>query len=184
MATEWFCKIMGDEQGPMTAAELHTLARAGRLTIDDLVRKHADGSWVRAENVIGLFDRPSLPVVLKELIAVIDDFASVAASWQATVGRTAAGGQRCSLEVETTQSRSACSRTAAKSTVCEGRPAAGRGSLLVRRPAPDAESRRQCYRQSGRRKARQPNDPNCRLQFTRRYGARHQRVAWGGRYGK
>ncbi len=60
MATQWFCKIMGDEQGPLTAGELQAIAHSGRLSIDDLVRKHADGTWVRAENVVGLFDRPSL----------------------------------------------------------------------------------------------------------------------------
>lgn len=105
MATQWFCKIMGDERGPMTAVELHQLARAGGLAIDDLVRKHADGTWVRAENVIGLFDRPSLPVVVKESIAVIDDLASVAASWQSTTSMAGLGGQRCSLEVRSTQSQ-------------------------------------------------------------------------------
>ena len=105
MATHWFCKIMGDELGPMSAGELQAIARSGQLAIDDLVRKHADGTWVRAENVIGLFDRPSLPVVVKESIAVIDDFATLVATWQATAGISAAG-QRCSIEVKTSGSRS------------------------------------------------------------------------------
>jgi GYF domain 2 len=103
MATEWFCKIMGDEQGPLSAGQLQALARSGRLTIDDVVRKHADGTWVRAENVIGLFDRPSLPVVVKESIAVIDDFRSIAATWQPTAALSAAG-PLCSIEVQTTRS--------------------------------------------------------------------------------
>jgi GYF domain 2 len=115
MATQWFCKIMGDEQGPMTAVELHQLARSGGLAIDDLVRKHADGIWVRAENVIGLFDRPSLPVVVKESIAVIDDLAAVAASWQSTTSLTGPEGQRCSLEVQTQSRTSGSWSSASKS---------------------------------------------------------------------
>jgi hypothetical protein len=117
MATQWFCKIMGDEQGPMSASELQTIARSGQLAIDDLVRKHSGGTWVRAENVIGLFDRPTLPVVLKESIAVIDDFASIVATWQATTGMSAAG-QLCSIEVNTSASRSGDSWMARSST-CE-----------------------------------------------------------------
>jgi hypothetical protein len=105
MATQWFCKIMGDEQGPMTAGQLRAIARRGGLGIDDFVRKHGQSSWVRAENVIGLFDQPSLPVVVKESIAVIDDFAPVVATWQATAAMSEAAGQRCSIEVQS-QSRS------------------------------------------------------------------------------
>jgi GYF domain 2 len=130
MANQWFCKIMGDEQGPMTAAELLALARGGRLTIDDLVRNHADSAWVRAENVVGLFDHPTLPVVVKESIAVIDDFASIAATWQTTVGMPWANGQNCSIEVQT-QSRSVASRSAVTSTMYGERQAAGRARSSV-----------------------------------------------------
>jgi GYF domain 2 len=56
MATEWFCRIMGDEWGPMSARELLAVARRGRLTRDDVVRRTATGTWVRAEVVKGLFD--------------------------------------------------------------------------------------------------------------------------------
>ena len=60
MATEWFCKIMGVERGPMSSQELMALARGGRLRRQDLVRK--GGTWVRAEMVQGLlFEAPAPP---------------------------------------------------------------------------------------------------------------------------
>lgn len=130
MATQWFCKIMGDEQGPMSARQLQAIAHSGRLAIDDLVRKHSDGVWVRAENVIGLFDRPSLPVVLKESIAVIDDFVA-SASGQPTQSMSAARGQHCSIELRTTQSRSSDDWSRASSTAGEQGTGVGRRSSCV-----------------------------------------------------
>lgn len=55
MATEWFCRIMGEEWGPMSAQELMAVARWGRLSRDDTVRRGNSGTWVRAEMVQGLF---------------------------------------------------------------------------------------------------------------------------------
>ena len=56
MTLEWYCKIMGDEWGPMSAQELVAVARHGRLTRNDTVRKGPQGTWVRAERVRGLFE--------------------------------------------------------------------------------------------------------------------------------
>jgi GYF domain 2 len=56
MSAQWFCRIMGEEWGPMSAMELCAVARRGRLTRDDVVRNGFDGDWVRAETVCGLFD--------------------------------------------------------------------------------------------------------------------------------
>ncbi|HEY4232655.1 MAG TPA: DUF4339 domain-containing protein [Lacipirellulaceae bacterium] len=56
MSTQWFCRIMGEEWGPMSALELYAVARRGRLTRDDVVRNGFNGDWVRAETVRGLFD--------------------------------------------------------------------------------------------------------------------------------
>jgi len=64
MATEWFCKIMGEEWGPMSSGELQAIARWGRLTRDDIVRSGADGAWVRAELVPGLFPAPANAVTV------------------------------------------------------------------------------------------------------------------------
>jgi hypothetical protein len=56
MSTQWFCRIMGEEWGPMSALELYAVARRGRLTRDDVVRNGFNGDWVRAETICGLFD--------------------------------------------------------------------------------------------------------------------------------
>jgi len=56
MSTQWYCRIMGEEWGPMSALELFAVARRGRLTRDDVVREGRHGDWVRAETVGGLFD--------------------------------------------------------------------------------------------------------------------------------
>ena len=58
MSTEWFCNIMGEQWGPMSSQELLAVARRGRLSRDDLVRRGVDGNWVRAELVKGLFNNP------------------------------------------------------------------------------------------------------------------------------
>jgi hypothetical protein len=57
MSTEWYCKIMGEERGPISTAELVTVARRGPLTRNDVVRRGASGTWVRAEVVDGLFEK-------------------------------------------------------------------------------------------------------------------------------
>jgi hypothetical protein len=56
MAEQWFCRIMGEQWGPMSSPELYAVARRGRLTRDDVVRNGFNGDWVRAETVDGLFD--------------------------------------------------------------------------------------------------------------------------------
>lgn len=61
MTTEWYCKIMGEEIGPLSLDELTAIARWGRLSRDDTVRSGASGTWVRAELVSGLFDRGTSP---------------------------------------------------------------------------------------------------------------------------
>ncbi|MEX2091137.1 MAG: GYF domain-containing protein [Pirellulales bacterium] len=71
MATEWFCRIMGDEWGPMSAQELVAVARYGRLTRDDVVRRGATGTWVRAEIVEGLMNTPApAPTVTSRRVAI------------------------------------------------------------------------------------------------------------------
>jgi hypothetical protein len=50
---------MGEVWGPMSALELYTVARRGRLSRDDFVRNGFDGEWARAETVHGLFDEPN-----------------------------------------------------------------------------------------------------------------------------
>ena len=61
MAAEWFCQAAGHRYGPITSGELRRLADTGIVTPDTLVRKGADGRWVRAEKVQGLFDPSDSP---------------------------------------------------------------------------------------------------------------------------
>ena len=55
MAGEWYYKVLGQEAGPMSGAELKDLAESGFLGPDVLVRKGADGDWIPAGQVGGLF---------------------------------------------------------------------------------------------------------------------------------
>lgn len=61
MAVQWYCRMMGTELGPYTAAQLIDLARQSRLTPEDWVRKGADGQWVSADRVHGLFEAARRP---------------------------------------------------------------------------------------------------------------------------
>ena len=63
MAIEWFLKVGNNIHGPMSAAELRQKAAAGLIGPETPIRKGADGRWVRAEKVQGLFSRDdSLPL--------------------------------------------------------------------------------------------------------------------------
>jgi hypothetical protein len=53
--TNWFIQVMGEEQGPLTAAQLKALARRGSLAPDSLVRREDRFDWVLAEQLQGLF---------------------------------------------------------------------------------------------------------------------------------
>ena len=52
---QWFYQIMGETFGPVSPSELRQLAQASTISVDTLVRKGADGDWVRAERVKGLW---------------------------------------------------------------------------------------------------------------------------------
>jgi hypothetical protein len=56
----WYLKHDNEEVGPIDTAELKTLARIGRLAPDDIIRRGDMGSWVRAEQVSGLFEKSDL----------------------------------------------------------------------------------------------------------------------------
>ncbi|MBM4072448.1 MAG: DUF4339 domain-containing protein [Planctomycetes bacterium] len=61
MAADWYFKEMGEEVGPVSANTLRKYAQEGRIATDTYVRNGADGKWLWAERVKGLFD-PSPPV--------------------------------------------------------------------------------------------------------------------------
>jgi hypothetical protein len=56
----WFLKIGNKVHGPMSPNELRQNARTGLIGPETQICKGTDGQWVRAENVQGLFQSPSL----------------------------------------------------------------------------------------------------------------------------
>ena len=55
MASRWFCKVLGQEMGPVDFREMVEMARSGTLKEDDPVRREGATGWTRAGDVIGLF---------------------------------------------------------------------------------------------------------------------------------
>jgi S1-C subfamily serine protease len=55
MAGDWYCLIGDREYGPLDGHKLRQLAHSGQLSEESLVRKGADGHWVTANHVAGLF---------------------------------------------------------------------------------------------------------------------------------
>ena len=62
MPSQWYCKVMDVEIGPLTSQQLRQMAQQKRIKLDDLVRKGDTGSWVRADKVRGLFDAQEAPI--------------------------------------------------------------------------------------------------------------------------
>ena len=55
MASQWFCKVLGQEIGPVGFREMVEMVRAGTLKEDDPIRRDGTSEWIRAGEVIGLF---------------------------------------------------------------------------------------------------------------------------------
>ncbi len=55
MSDAWYCKIAGEERGPLSAQDLKALAADGQLAPEDLVRHGVHAAWVTAGRVRGLF---------------------------------------------------------------------------------------------------------------------------------
>ena len=51
----WYYRLMGDVMGPVTSKTLKDLAKNGSIEFDTQVRKGADGDWVSAASIKGLF---------------------------------------------------------------------------------------------------------------------------------
>ena len=68
MASEWFYKVLGDEVGPVSAAELRNLAQHGTIDCNTLVKRSSDGEWVLAERLQGLFSVSDAPSSSKMVI--------------------------------------------------------------------------------------------------------------------
>ena len=54
MASQWFCKILGREVGPLSFQELAGMLRSRTLTEEDPVRREGAHEWTPAREVIGL----------------------------------------------------------------------------------------------------------------------------------
>ena len=55
MASQWFCRVLGQEIGPVSFREMAEMVRARTLKKDDPVRREGTSQWTRAGEVIGLF---------------------------------------------------------------------------------------------------------------------------------
>ena len=66
MASDWYCNMSGDVSGPLTDVQLRELAAGGYLSPDDFVRKTAQGGWVSAGRVNGLFSSGQAPTATGE----------------------------------------------------------------------------------------------------------------------
>jgi hypothetical protein len=53
----WYYKLMGEEIGLLSAAELRQHALDGKLTLDTYVRRADSDRWISAEKIKGLFDK-------------------------------------------------------------------------------------------------------------------------------
>lgn len=54
MSTQWFCRILQEEFGPMVFEELQELALSGTLGRGDLVRRETDDAWTAASKCLEL----------------------------------------------------------------------------------------------------------------------------------
>jgi len=68
---QWFCRLMGDEIGPLTSAQLLEMARSHKLTPEDYVRKGTEGNWVGAYRVKGLFDEDASASGISKIMTAV-----------------------------------------------------------------------------------------------------------------
>lgn len=61
MTREWYFQAMGQELGPLSVGELKAKVANGQIQPDTFVRKTAEGRWVVAGKVKGLFAAPEEP---------------------------------------------------------------------------------------------------------------------------
>ncbi len=55
MASQWFCRVLGQEVGPVGFRDMIEMVRSGTLKEDDQVRRKETTEWIPARDVIGLF---------------------------------------------------------------------------------------------------------------------------------
>lgn len=70
MASQWYCRTEDQEFGPFSSAELKMLCRESRLLPQHQVRQGAEGRWILASQVQGLFAAdPAKPIKQAEPLA-------------------------------------------------------------------------------------------------------------------
>ncbi len=69
MTAEWYYARNSQMAGPLTADQLRQDAIAGKVTKSDHVRRGANGTWVTAEKVKGLFDPAPPPPAPPQIAA-------------------------------------------------------------------------------------------------------------------
>ncbi|NQT11658.1 MAG: DUF4339 domain-containing protein, partial [Planctomycetes bacterium] len=55
MASQWFCRVLGQVVGPVSFQDLTEMVRAGTLSENDPVRRKESSRWTPAREVVGLF---------------------------------------------------------------------------------------------------------------------------------
>ena len=66
-ASQWFCKVMGTELGPLTPEELVEKIRQRQLGPEDLVRR-AGGEWTAVFEVKGLLQAAARPAAAEPVV--------------------------------------------------------------------------------------------------------------------
>ena len=61
MASQWFCRVLGQVVGPVSFRDLREMVRAGTLSEDDPVRRKESSRWAPAREVVGLFRAAEKP---------------------------------------------------------------------------------------------------------------------------
>ena len=81
MGSRWFCRVLGEELGPLEFRNLREMVQAGTLREDDRVRRELAREWVRADSVIGLFHQEDVA----ELADAAEAIGPKVYDWQARV---------------------------------------------------------------------------------------------------
>jgi len=56
MASQWFYRRGTDQFGPISAGEIRSLSKAGKIVPNTPIRKSDDANWINAKRIKGLFD--------------------------------------------------------------------------------------------------------------------------------
>ncbi len=80
MSRQWYYRVLGEQRGPFSAAELREEARLGRINRDTWILKKGSEKWVTADRVKGLLDLSTTHSVREEPIQNDEIVAATAAT--------------------------------------------------------------------------------------------------------